>query len=146
MTTARDEPVDAVVDFGIDVIGTADQNHDAAPLAAGLRDHLLAFSAHVRHVGIICGIGRVARMANLFGRNVGEMFLQNGCELFGERPAVVNAHIIVDKIDFAHRGHIRGDDLGIIGNHRAVVVVVAQLLVQVIAHAGVEDGVHALFH
>ena len=57
---------------------------------------------------------------------------------------MVNAHIIVDKIDFAHRGHIRGDDLGIVGNHRAVVVVVAQLLVQVIAHAGVEDGFDAL--
>ena len=41
-------------------------------------------------------------------------------------------------------GAVALQHLGVIGHHRAVVVVVAQVLVQVVAHAGVEDGVDAL--
>ena len=63
---------------------------------------------------------------------------------FREHLAVIDAHIIVDEIYPAHGGHVRGDDLGIIRHDRAIIMVVAQMLVHVVAHAGVEDGLYAL--
>ena len=140
----RDELVDAVVDFGIDVIRAADQHDDAAAFLARLLDHRLALLAdvgHVRVVGIVC---RVAGVAHLAGGDIREMLLQNAGQFLGEHLAVVDTHVIVDEVDLAHGGHVRGDDLGIIRHDRAIIMVVAQMLVHVVAHAGVEDGLHAL--
>ena len=49
----------------------------------------------------------------------------------------------MDERRAGERLHVGGDDLGVIGHHRAVVMVIAQVLVEVIAHAGVKNRVHA---
>ncbi len=67
-------------------------------------------------------------MANLTGGDIREMLLQNAGQLLRGQLAVVNAHVIVDEINPAHGGHVRGDDLGIIRHDRAIIMVVAQML------------------
>ena len=44
------------------------------------------------------------------------------------------------------RVDVQAQDVRVACDHRAVVVVVRSLFVEVVGHAGVEDGVHALFH
>ena len=46
---ARNQLVDAVVNFRIDMIWAADQHDDAAAFFARLLDHLFALFANVRH-------------------------------------------------------------------------------------------------
>ena len=55
----------------------------------------------------------------------------------------VDAHIVVDELRALQLGAVACQHLGVIGHHRAVIVVVAQSFVQVVGHAGVEDGIHA---
>lgn len=111
---ARNQLVDAVVNFRIDMIWAADQHDDAAAFFARLLDHLFALFANVRHVRVVGIVCRVARVANLAGGDIREMLLQNAGQLLGEHLAVIDAHVIMDEIDLAHGGHVRGDDLRII--------------------------------
>lgn len=85
VTTARaetgDELVNAVVDFRIDMIRTADQHDDAPTFLARLLNHLLALLANVLHVGVIGGVSRVAGMTDFAGGNLREMLLENTRQL-----------------------------------------------------------------
>ena len=54
----------------------------------------------------------------------------------------MRAHKIIDKRLALQLGAVCGQHLGVIGHHRAVIVVVAQALVKVIAHAGVKNSVY----
>ena len=41
--------------------------------------------------------------------------------------------------------HIRADHLGIISNYRTVKMMVSQLFIQIVGHAGVENSIHPAF-
>ena len=73
-----------------------------------------------------------------------EVLLKDVGHLSGEVMTVVQTHIVVNEVDLPNARHVRGDDLRIIRDDRAVVVVVAQLFVEVVAHAGIEDAFYAL--
>ena len=72
------------------------------------------------------------------------MTLQDGGHLPGEEPAAVDTDVIADEVDFLHPGHVGSDDLRVIGDDGAVVVIVAELFVDVVTHAGIEDRLRAL--
>ena len=55
---------------------------------------------------------------------------------------IVKIQIIVDKQLVMQFWHIVGQHFRIIGNHRAVVVIVAKTFIHVVAHARIEDGIH----
>lgn len=63
-------------------------------------------------------------------------------EIFG----AVKAKVGVEEPGLFQVGYVGGQQFGVVSYHRAVVVVVADTLVKVIGHTGVEDGVHALLH
>ena len=50
----------------------------------------------------------------------------------------------VEVVHLAQGGDVHPQQVGVVGHHGAVVVVVRQVLVKVVGHAGVEDGVHPL--
>ena len=136
-----DELVNAVVDLPIQVIGPAGQYNHRQVLLFGQGQIFLTLFVNTRHVGVIFLIRRVGSGLYLFFRNGGKVPGQNVGHLPGEVLAPVQAHIVVDKLGVLQGGDVGVQHLRVIGHHRAVVVVVPQVLVQVVAHAGVEDGV-----
>ena len=93
----------------------------------------------------IFGIGRLCRRPDLLR---GEMRPNSrsriAVDLLRKILGPVDAHIVIDELRVLQAAPaVAGQHLRIIGHHRAVVVVLAQTLVDVIGHAGVENGVHA---
>lgn len=96
------------------------------PSLARLLNHLLALLANVLHVGVIGGVSRVAGMTDFAGGNLREMLLENPRQLLRKHLAVVDADVVMDKVNLTDGRHVRGDDLRIICDDRAIVVIVAQ--------------------
>ena len=139
-----DELVNAVVDFRIQVIGPAGKDDDGQVLLLGQGQVLLALLVDALHVGVVLGVGGVGSGFHFLLRDGVEVLGQDVCHLAGKILAPVEAHIVVDEFHVLQGGDVGVQHLGIVGHHRAVVVVVPQVLVQVVAHAGVEDGVRLL--
>ena len=59
----------------------------------------------------------------------------------GQSPWGVDAHIVIDKLLALQLGAVACQNFRVIGHHRAVIVVVAQTLVNVVSQTGVEDGI-----
>ena len=137
------EGVDAVVDLRVHMIGPARQHNDAAALRPGLFDDALALFPNQGHVVGVLGIGRVSGLLHLVLRDVREEAAQDIMDLLREVLGPVEAHIVVDELDILDFRAVSGNDLRVVGHHRAVVVVLAQALVDVVGHAGVEDGVQS---
>ena len=140
-----DKVVDAVVDLGVDVVGAAADHDDGHTVGPGVGDVFLAGLADVGQVGLIGGVsGLHGRLHFLPGD--AELFLHH---LYGpllEVLAPPQAHVGVQEAGLLQHGHIGGQQLGIVGHHGAVVVVVPDALVVVIGHTGIPDGVHTLLH
>ena len=64
----------------------------------------------------------------------------------GKLLAVVNTDKFADKIGFSERLNVGGDNLWIISNDGTVIMIVAKAFVNVIAHAGIKNGVNLLFN
>ena len=73
-----------------------------------------------------------------------EIFVQRLLEFLVEILAALEVEVVVDELRRVQLGAVALQNLGVIGDDRAVIMVVTQVLVQVIAHAGVEDRIHAL--
>ncbi len=131
----------AVVDFIVQMVGPPGQHQDGPSLGAGLGQHRLATLAHPCQVGVILGVGPGNGGPGLGGGDVRPVFLQNFGELFAKIRRAVDADIVVNKALSSQLGAACRNHLGVIGHHRAVVAVVALALVDIIAHAGVENGV-----
>ena len=139
-----DELVNAVVDLRVQVVGPAGEHDHRQVLLLGQGQVLLALLVDALHVGVVLLIGGVGSGFHFLLRDGAEVLGQDVGHLAGEVLAPVEAHIVVDKLHVLQGGDVGVQHLGIIGHHRAVVMVVPQVLIQVVAHAGVEDGVGLL--
>ncbi len=135
-----DQPVDAVVDLGVHMIGPPRQHDDPLALAAGLGDDLAAPGADLGHVAGVFGVGRVRRLLDL---PLGDAAEVPGQDLFGHLAhkvlGAVDADVVTDKLLALQLRAVAQQHLGVIGDHRAVVVVVPQALVDVVGQAGVKS-------
>ena len=136
-----DQLVDAVVDFPVQVIGPPGKNDHGKVLFLGKGQKLPALLADPLHVCLVFPIGRIGSRFDLLLRNGREIFCQDLLHFSGEIFPSVQAHIVVNKFRFAQGLDIGVQYLGIIGHHRAVIVVIALVLIEIIAHAGVKNGV-----
>ena len=100
---------------------------------------------HVVDVGVVGGVGRLGRRRGL-PLGDGELLLHELGDALVKVLVPPQAHIGVQELGLLQGGHVGGQQLGVVGHHRAVVVVVADALVVVVGHAGVPDGVHPLLH
>ena len=91
--------------------------------------HLLA---HLLHIEVVFLIRLFRRDANLVEGQVGEVEGKPFIRLFREVLGTVDSEVFLDEVHLADVLHIVADDLGIVGDHRAVVVVVAEILIKVI--------------
>ena len=135
--------VDAVVDLRVHMVGTARQHDDAAALRPGLVDDALALLADQGHMVGILSVGRVGGFLHFALGDIREIVPQSGENLLGKVFGPVEAHIVVDKLGILNLRAVTGNNLRVVGHHGAVVVVLAQALVDVIGHAGVENSVQA---
>ena len=117
------------------------QHDDAAALRPGLVDNACALLPNERHMVGILGIGGVSGLFYLVPGNIREVIPQDREDFLRKVLGPVDAHIVVDKLGILDLRAVTGDDLRVIGHHGAVVVVLAQALVDVVGHAGVEDSV-----
>ena len=123
------------------MVGAARQHDDAAALGPGLFDDLLPLGADLGHVAVVLGVGSVGRGLHLALFNARKVLGQNAGHLAHKVLGAMDAHVIVDKGGALQLGAVARDHLGVIGHHRAVVMVLAQALIQIVGEAGVEDGV-----
>ena len=140
-----DQVIDAVVDLRVHVIGAARHDEDGPVLLPGLGDELLGLTAQVVLIVVIGGIGRLHRRRRL---PLGDLELLGKPRLrpLGKVVGAVQTEIGIKVADLFQVGHVGGQQLGVIGHHGTVIVVVALPLVKVIGHAGIEDVVHPRLH
>ena len=139
----RDEVVDAVVDLRVHVVGTAGDHQDLTAALPGEVDILRALlldqvpEAVVGFVGLADGLdGLPLGHAELVGQELGALFLKI--------LRAVDAQVGVEVLALGQGGDVHRQQVGVVGDDGAVIMVVCQVLVEVVGHAGVEDGVHAL--
>ena len=56
----------------------------------------------------------------------------------------MDAQVGVEVLDLGQGRDVHRQQVGVVGDNGAVIMVVCQVLIEVVGHAGVEDGVHAL--
>ena len=138
-----DQVVDAVVDFRIHVIGAAGYHQNGTVLCPGLGDVCLGGLPQVVLISLVSCVCRLGRGGGL---PLGDLKLVEkplaGLPL--EIPGAVQAEVRVQVADLFQSRDVGGQQLRVVGHHRAVVVVVADALVEIIGHTGVEDGVYPL--
>ena len=139
-----DQLVDAVVDLGVNMVGTARQHDDVFALLAGFGDDGGALVPDLLHVAGVLVVGGVDGGMDILLPQVGVGFGDGLVEPLVEVLAALQIKVIVEQRNLGQFGAVALQHLGVVGHHRAVVVVVAQVFVQVVAHAGVEHRVHAL--
>ena len=141
---ADDELVDAVVDLGVHMVGAASQHNDVAAFPAGGGDDLGALVPQLLHVAVVLVIRGVDGLMHGLFVKAGEVFIQRLGELFVKVLAALEIEVVVDQPGLGQLGAVALEHLGVVGDDRTVIVVVAEMLVEVVAHAGVEHGVDAL--
>ena len=93
-------------------------------------------------MGLVLGVGGICGRLHFFLGDAAEILGQHlFCHFMYEVLRAMNADVIVNELLALQLRAVAREDLRVIGDHRAVVVVIAQTLVEVIGQAGVEDGV-----
>ena len=132
-----------MIHLRVHVVGTPCQDDDSPPLGPGLFHDPDPLPADPGHVMGVLVVGRAAGLPDLGFGDVGKMPPEDVVNLPGKILGPVEAHVVVEKQGLLDLRAVSGDDLRVIGHHRAVIMIVPQALVQIIGHAGVEYGVHA---
>ena len=139
---AADQLMDAVVDLRVDVVGSAGKDDDLLSGVPRLPDDLFALCHNVFPV-------LLQRRKAVFQRRLHLLFGGIAAEHGGQGlyyvAAAVQVEERVQEIVVVQLFAVRHKQFRIIRHHRTVIVIVRIALVDVIAHAGVEDEVHALF-
>ena len=138
-----DEGVDTVVHLRVHVVGPARQNDDPPSLLPGGGDDLRTLFPDLLHVTLVFSVGRLHRRLDLSVGNGAKLPLHHGGHLLREIMGPVDTHIVINEFRVLQTVAVARQNLRVVGHHRAVVVVLAQTLVDVVGHAGVENGVHA---
>ena len=140
---ALHKAVDAVIDLWVDVVWATGEDDDRQLVDAGVLDRLvgegleLVVVAALRCVGSVEGFADLAAVcAETLGEVLGELLFHE----FFIVDAVETEEVFL-LVDLADVGL---DDLRIIGDDWAVVVVVADLLVEIVAEAWVENKINVL--
>ena len=102
------DPVDAMADFGIDMVRPAGKNHDAFSMRARKFDGALALCAGVRHPLVIRMVGCGDGLPDLRRREMAEPSLHHFVDLLCKRFWIVYVKIRVEKRDAVQRFHISG--------------------------------------
>ena len=124
------------------MVRAACQHDDALALTAGFIDDLAALHADLCHVGLVFRIGGIRCGLHLFFRDAAKVLGQDVlCHLVHKVLRAVDAHIVIDELGALQLRAVACQNLGVVGHHRAVIVVVAQSLVHIVGQAGVENSV-----
>ena len=140
-----DQVVDAVVDLRVDVIGAAAHHDDVQAVLPGVIDILLARGPHIPDVGLILLVSIADSGGGFLLGNV-ELVLQNLFNALSKVLPPPQTHVGVEEAGGLEAGHIGGQQLGVVGHHRAVIVVVTDALVVVVGHTGIPNGVYSSLH
>ena len=135
--------VDAMVDLRISVVGAAGYHHDGQVPLSGIGNVFLRRLAQIGMKGVIGSVGGLDGGGSLVLGDVEFLHKVSLCPLL-EIVGAMEPKVGVEEPSVLELGQVGGDQVGVVGHHRTVVVVVADALVKVIAHAGVEDGIHTL--
>ena len=126
------------------MVGAARQHDNVAALLAGGGDDLRTLVPQLLHVAVVLVIGGIDGGMHILFVQAGEVLVQRLGKLAVKVLAALQVEVIVDQPGPGQLGAVALQHLGVVGDHRAIIVVVAQVFVQVVAHAGVEHRIDAL--
>ena len=136
---------DAVVDFRVDVVGASGKHDAAAVVLLHVGEGFEAFLLDVVFEDLVFGVGGLDSSFGLFAADA------RPCELLDDTVdhelvvGEVEVRVHVAHVGVTQFGHVRADDERIVGDDRAVVVVVrVGHEVVLVTDARVEDRLHAL--
>ena len=125
------------------MVGAAGQHNNVAVLRAGAGNDLGSLGAHLGHVVLVLIIRGINGGMYFLNRDAGEILVQNGREALGKVLAAGQVDVIINELGIFQFRAVADQNFGIISNHGAVIMVIAQVFVHIVAHAGVEHSVHA---
>ena len=136
---------DAMVDFGVDVVGTAGEHDASAVVLFHIGERGQTFLLHVMLEDLVFGIGGLDRGFGLFAGHVGPRKLFDDAVNHELMVGEVEVRVHVAHAVLTQLRHVGADDERIVGHNRAVVMIVrVGHEVLLVAHARVEDGLDAL--
>ena len=136
---------DAVVDFGVDVVGTTGEHDASAVVLFHIGKRGQTFLLHVMLEDLVFGVGGLDRGFGLFAGHVGPRKLFDDAVNHELMVGKVEVRVHVTHVVLAQLRHVGADDERIVGHNRAVVMIVrVGHEVLLVAHARVEDGLDAL--
>lgn len=112
------------------MVGAARQHNDAAAFPAGLRNDFGALVAQLPHVAGVLVVGRINGFVHGLPVQPREIVVQRLLEFLVEILAALEVEVIVDELRRLQFGAVALEHLGIVGHDGAVIMVVAQVLVQ----------------
>ena len=134
-----------MVDFGVDVVGTAGEHDASAVVLFHIGKRGQTFLLHVMLEDLVFGIGGLDRGFGLFAGHVGPRKLFDDAVNHELMVGKVEVRVHVTHVVLAQLRHVGADDERIVGHNRAVVMIVrVGHEVLLVAHARVEDGLDAL--
>ena len=135
--------VNAVRDLGINMVGSAREDHHALAVCPRPFQRRIALSAHFGTIIRIGGKAAVHGAAHLGAADGRIEFLQHRQQRAHERPAGIDVQIGIEEVCLREVVHVGMEQFGIVGNDRAVVVVVPRLFVHIVGQAGIENRIDA---
>ena len=136
---AHRQLINAVADLRVDVIGSACQDHDPLAVRSGIGQRLLALGPHLGCVIGIRGKPGIHRPGDLAPGDCHVVPVQRGVQCPPQRGLAVDIQVGVPEVRLLQVLHIALQQLRIIGDNGAVIMVYAGLFIHIIGQAGVED-------
>src|SRR5690554_5013415 len=132
-----------MADFRVHMIRPSRKHDNEFALGScGIYDPLALFSCspHMLFMRRICSIGGPYKQLEI---DLSEVTFEHALHLFRKILPSMDSDMPMDEIDLSHVFHVRGDHLWIVGDHRTVEVILTEPLIEVVRHAGVEDGLYS---
>ena len=133
-----------MVDLRVDMVRSAREHKDFLALLFSLGNNLVALFLNFIPEQLLLGVSLLRGYPNLVEREVGEVERKPLKRLCREVLGTVDTEILLDEVDLFDILHIIFDNLGIIRDNRAVVVVITEIFVEIVGKTGVEDCLRAL--
>ena len=132
--------VDPVVDLRVDMVRSAAQDDGLESLLTCKFQRLAPFLLHLLPLAVVAFIGTVGRPFDLAQGQIRVIFFERLPDFFREGLALRQIQIRIKITHLLELFDVGSQQLGVVGDHRTVEMVVTFTLIKIVAHAGVKDG------
>ena len=132
-----------MIDLRIDMVWTSGKHYDITVIASSERYGIASFLLHAVLKLLIGEIGVIAGSLNILERNIHLLGFEIFKHFLIEDTLILKIYVGIQKL-YMSQIHISFHNLRIIGNDRAVEMIVSHVLIDVVGHAWIENCLQAL--